>query len=231
MDPTAQLPAVDFDAVIFDVDGTLVNTETLWDEVRRSLAASHGVSLSTEAAVAMMGMNTQEWSAYLVEVVGLAGTSAEAAQATIDGMLRHYRRGVQVLPGAPAAVRRMAQLVPTAIASSSPRVLIEAAVELLQINDLVQVIVSTGEVPRGKPAPDGYLRAAELLRIDPTRCVAVEDATSGIQSALAAGMRVVAVPQEFHRPPAELLAKTIVLDSLEQLTVELLSGSGSGTEL
>ncbi len=221
MNPETQRLAVDFDAVIFDVDGTLVNTETLWDEVRRSLAASQGVSWPAEATVAMMGMNTEEWSAYLVEVVGIAGTPAEAAQATIEGMLQHYRQGVPVLQGAVSALRRMARLVPIAIASSSPRVLIEAAAEMLQLNDLVQVIVSTGEVPRGKPAPDGYLRAAELLGVDPTRCVAVEDATSGIQSALAAGMRVVAVPQEFHRPPAELLAKTTVLESLDELTAEL----------
>ena len=117
----------------------------------------------------------------------------------------------------------MADRYPVAIASSSPRVLIDAAVEALGIGDLLQATVSTEEVERGKPAPDGYLRACELLGVAPGEAVAVEDAPNGIRSALAAGMAVVAVPPHFHPPSAELLAEATVVESLDQLTLDVVA--------
>ncbi len=208
-------------AVIFDMDGTLIETEKTWDDVRRGLAADEGLEWPEGATQAMMGMSTKEWATYLSDTVGLSGTWEDAARRTIDGMSEAYRAGLPVLPGAVEAVRRMAAAFPVAIASSSPRRLIDLAVDELGIGELLATTVSTEEVERGKPSPDGYLRAAELLGVDPARCVAVEDSSNGIKSALAAGMAVVAVPPDFHPPADDLLAECTVIDSLDELTEEL----------
>lgn len=210
------------EAIIFDLDGTLTDTEAVWDEVRRGLAAEAGLPWPEGTTQAMMGMSTAEWARYLVEVVGLPMTPEDAARVTIATMAERHEEDLKVLPGAVAAVRRMAEHFPLALASSSPRQLIESAVHALGLEDVFGVRVSTEEVASGKPAPDGFLRAAELLGVAAGRCVAVEDSTNGIRSALNAGMRVVAVPPHFHPPAAELLAHTRVLESLEDLTLEVI---------
>lgn len=213
-----------YQAVVFDLDGTLIDTEHLWDEVRRGLAAQDGVAWPEPATTAMMGMSTVEWSTYLAETVGVHGAPEAAARRTIDGMLAHYRSGVDILPGALAAVRRMAALGPVGIASSSPRELIEQGVRTMGIADLVDVVVSTEEVGRGKPAPDGYLRCCELLGVDAARCLAFEDSSNGVRSALAAGMTTVAVPPHFHAPSAEVLQQChLVLAGLDQLDEDRLA--------
>lgn len=210
-------------AIIFDLDGTLIDTETLWDEVRRGLASEAGVPWPDAATQAMMGMSTPEWGRYLAEEVGLPMSPEEAALATIEAMAVRYRDGLPLLPGAPDVVHRLAEHYRVAVASSSPRRLIDVVVAELGLADVLEVTVSTEEVDRGKPAPDGFLRAAELLGVPADACVAVEDSTNGVKSALAAGMTVVAVPPHFHPPAADLLAQTRVLDSLEELTPELVA--------
>lgn len=213
------------DAIVFDVDGILVDTEPAWDVVRRGLAREDGVPWPESSTTAMMGMSTPEWSTHLSEVVGLHSTPEESAQRTIDGLLALYRTGVEVLPGARDAVARAAALTRVGLASSSAVVLIDAAVRTVGIEQFVSERVSTEQVPHGKPWPDGYLRCCELLSAEPTRSVAVEDSSSGIRSALAAGMKVVAVPQPFHAPGEELLAQcAAVLSTLDELTDELLLG-------
>ena len=214
---------MDAQAIIFDMDGTLMETEEQWDVVRRQLAAEAGVPWPDEATKAMMGMSTQEWSAYLVTDVGLPMTPEEAAEKTIDGMAAHHRAGVELLPGAIESVKRMAKRYPIAIASSSPRRLIDAGVEAMCIGNLLGATVSTEEVGAGKPAPDGFLRAAELLGVDPTACVAVEDSTNGVLSALAAGMAVVCIPPTFHAPSDDVLARTTVLTSLDELSLDVIA--------
>lgn len=206
------------DAVVFDLDGTLVDTEETWDVVRRGLAEQAGLPWPEEATTAMMGASTPEWSDTLHHLVGVGDSPEHAARLTIDALLDLYHGNqVPALPGAVEAVRRMAEIAPLAVASSSPRVLIEAGLTELGITDLVPVVVSTEEVGRGKPAPDGFLAACERLGADPARSVAVEDSSNGIRSALAAGMKVVVVTHDFHPPSAELLARCLHLDSLEHL--------------
>lgn len=210
------------EAIIFDMDGTIVDTEHLWDEVRRGLARDAGLPWPEGTTQAMMGMSTGEWSQHLVDVVGLPLTAPEAAEATVTAMAAHYRDGVTVLPGAVESVRRMGERYRLAIASSSPRLLIDTAIDVLGIADLIEVSVSTEEVERGKPSPDGFLRAAELLGVAPERCVVVEDSSNGILAGLAAGMAVVAVPPHFHPPAADLLARATVIDTLHELTHDLI---------
>lgn len=209
-------------AVVFDMDGTLTDTEHTWDVVRRGLAQAEGLEWPAEASRAMMGMSTQEWSAYLSDVVGLPGTAADAAERTISGMVDAYERGLEVLPGAVEAVRRMHERWPIGLASSSPRVLIDAAVSTMGVTDLFVTTVSTEELGAGKPAPDVYLEVCRRIGVPPEAAVAVEDAHNGILSAHAAGLVVVAIPPHFNPPTTKILALAdVVLDSLEQLTVDL----------
>jgi HAD superfamily hydrolase (TIGR01509 family) len=213
-------------AVVFDMDGTLTDTEHIWDVVRRGLAEAEGLPWPDEATRAMMGMSTQEWSAYLADVVGLAGTPEDAAKKTIDGMVAAYARGLDVLPGAVAAVQRMHAVWPLGLASSSPRVLIDAAVAAMGIGDLLVTTVSTEELNgAGKPAPDVYLEVCRRIGVPPASAVAVEDAHNGILSAHAAGLKVVAIPPHFNPPPAATLALAdVILDSLDDLTTDLVAG-------
>lgn len=212
------------EAVVFDMDGTLTDTEATWDVVRRSLAVEDGAGWPEGATQAMMGMSTQEWSAYLVEVVGLRGTAQEAARRTIEGLQEIYRTELKVLPGAPEAVARMGSRWKLGLASSSPRVLIDQAAATMGVADRFATTMSTEELPdgAGKPAPDVYLEVCHRLGVEPHRAVAIEDAPNGIRAAHAAGMKVVAIPPHFHPPTPEVLALAdVVIDSLDELTIDL----------
>jgi HAD superfamily hydrolase (TIGR01509 family) len=213
-----------FDAFVFDMDGVLTDTESIWDEVRRGLAADAGLIWPDEATPAMMGMSTPEWSAYLVGTVGLTGPPEQVAETVIDAMATRYRERLPALPGAVEAVRRVAAVLPIGLASSSPRRLIDASLATLGIAELFAATVSTEEVERGKPSPDGYLRVCELLGAEPARCACVEDSSNGIRAAHAAGMTVIAVPHAFH-PPTEgaLGLAATVIDGLDALDAELLT--------
>ena len=215
-------------AVVFDMDGILIESEPIWDIVRRRLASEDGLSWPDSSTPIMMGLSTREWAEHMTNVVGFSGSWEDVAQRTIDGVAGEYASGgLPILPGAVEAVRRMAGLAPTAIASSSPRRLIDLVVARLNLGDLLTATVSTEEVSRGKPFPDGYLRACELLDVDPSRSVAVEDSTNGIRSAHSAGLAVVCVPPGFH-PPAEATLRlcSAVLETLDDLTVDLVRSLG-----
>ena len=217
-------------AVIFDLDGTLIDTEPVWESVRRELAAQDGIEWPESASRAMMGMSTREWSAYMADVVGIGPTAELAARRTIDGVVERYDRDLPVLPGAREVVRRLAAHWPLAVASSSPRDLIEHALQALGVRDLIAVVRSTEEgTARGKPAPDAFLWVADQLDAEPARTVVIEDSAGGIQAGLNAGMAVVAVPRPFLTPSDDLLAKaSVVLAHLDELTVELVDNLGSG---
>lgn len=211
-------------AVVFDMDGVLTDTETIWDEVRRGLAAEAGLPWPEGATEAMMGMSTPEWGDYLATTVGIPGSGTEVAERTIEAMAARYQEHLPTLPGAVAAVQRLAAHWPLAVASSSPRRLIDTTLRTLGIAELFQVSVSTEEVAAGKPAPDGYLRACELLGVDPSTAVAIEDSSNGLRSAAAAGLRVIAVPHEAFPPAADALAladRTVT--GLDEVTTELVS--------
>ena len=217
-------------AVIFDLDGTLIDTEPVWESVRRELAAQDGIEWPESASRAVMGMSTREWSAYMADVVGIGPTAELAARRTIDGLVERYDRDLPVLPGAREVVRRLAAHWPLAVASSSPRDLIEHALQALGVRDLIAVVRSTEEgTARGKPAPDAFLWVADQLDAEPARTVVIEDSAGGIQAGLNAGMAVVAVPRPFLTPSDDLLAKaSVVLAHLDELTVELVDNLGSG---
>ncbi|HET9675649.1 MAG TPA: HAD family phosphatase [Gaiellaceae bacterium] len=206
------------DAVVLDLDGLLLDTEQLWDEVRETLARERGGQWSERAQSDMMGMSSPEWSRYMHDVVGLAESPDEIAEEVVRRMAERYREHLPLLPGAKEAVERLAARWPLGLASSSNRPLIDLALEVGGLAPFFSATVSSEEVERGKPAPDVYLEAARQLGVDPARAAAVEDSRSGIRSAHAAGMRVIAIPNAHYRPDAETLELAdSVLSSLEEL--------------
>ena len=211
------------EAVVFDMDGVLVDTEHLWDEVREALTEEWGGRYTPEAQEAMMGMSSLEWSRYLHETVGLREPPEVINDEVVRRMLARYETDLPVVPGAMDAVRRLAAGgLRLAVASSSNRELIDAVVQRLELKEQFDVTVSSEEVARGKPAPDVYVEADRRLGLDPARCVAVEDSASGIRAAHAAGMRVIAYPNPHYPPPNEVLALAdTTLESLDDLTRDL----------
>jgi HAD superfamily hydrolase (TIGR01509 family) len=209
------------EAVVFDLDGVIVDSEPVWEQVRRQVVAEHGGRWAPDAQQRIMGMSTGEWARYLSQDLGV-GLPPEMVVATvIEGMRARYRDGVPLMPGAAEAVRALAGRWPLGLASSSPPVLIDAVLDGAGLRDCFTAALSTEQVERGKPAPDIYLAVTARLGHPPGRCAAVEDSTNGLRSAAAAGLRVIAVPHPRYPPePAALHAASLVLTSLADLTVE-----------
>jgi HAD superfamily hydrolase (TIGR01509 family) len=216
------------EAVVFDMDGVLVQSEEVWDSVRERYVRERGGRYDEEIQRALMGMSSVEWSRYLHEVAGVPDPPEQINDEVVRRMLDAYREHLPLIPGAVDAVKRIAARYPLALASSSNRPLIDTVLEEAGLKDCFRVTVSSEEVERGKPAPDVYVEAARRLGVPPERCTAVEDSHSGIRSAKAAGMRVVAIPNPSYPPDDEALAQAdVVIRSLDELTPELVAGESS----
>ena len=208
------------EAVVFDMDGVLIDSEPVWERVRRRFVADHGGRWADDTQDRLMGMSTAEWSAYLASDLGITGlTPRQVAEQVITAMADEYSQHLPLLPGAIGAVRALAGRWPLAVASSSPRSLISTVLAAADLETAFAAIVSSEEVPRGKPAPDVYLAAAERLAAAPTACVGVEDSSNGLRAAVAAGLTVIAIPRPEYPPAADALAAArLVLPSLTVLT-------------
>jgi HAD superfamily hydrolase (TIGR01509 family) len=209
------------EAVVFDLDGVLLDSEEIWNRAREELAHERGGRWHDQAQRDMMGMSSTEWSRYMADVIGLPEPPEEINREVVRRLTELYREELPAIPGAREAIERLAARWPLGLASSSNRELIDLVLELLGVEHLFTATVSSEEVARGKPAPDVYLEAARRLGVDPTRGAAVEDSHNGILSAKAAGMRVIAIPNA-HFPPDEdaLREADVVLESLAELTAE-----------
>jgi HAD superfamily hydrolase (TIGR01509 family) len=223
-------------AVIFDMDGLLVDSEVYWEEARHTYCAEHGCSWRPEDELTVKGNNSREWAEAIQRRCGWEREPQAIIDAVTVQMEDLYRRHLPLLPGATEAVRDLAQQYPLAIASSSPPALIEFAMSEAGILDRFGQIVSADQAGRGKPAPDVFLIAAERLGIPPGLCAVFEDSSAGILAARAAKMFVIAVPNP-HYPPREdaLQAADLVLESLLDFRSEMLlpanaESSGSGLD-
>jgi HAD superfamily hydrolase (TIGR01509 family) len=209
-------------AVVFDLDGVLIDSEHVWDEARRELARERGGRWHERASRDMMGMSSPEWSRYMHDVIGVPDPPEEISAEVVRRLERIYREHLPIFDGAVAAVERLAARWPLGLASSSNRELIDLVLELSGLAGYFRVTVSSEEVAHGKPAPDVYLEAARRLGVAADRCAAVEDSENGIKAAKAAGMRVVAIPNPLYPPAEDALAQAdVTLDSLDQLAPEL----------
>jgi HAD superfamily hydrolase (TIGR01509 family) len=211
-------------AVVFDMDGVLIDSEPVWERVRRGFVADHGGRWPQDAQDRMMGMSTAEWSAYISEDFGLRLPAPRVAELVIAAMTAEYQAHLPLLPGAVDAVRDLSARWPLAVASSAPKSLIDAVLNVSGLRSAFAAAVSSEEVPRGKPAPDVYLEAAARLGVPPAACAAVEDSSNGLRSAAAAGCAVIAVPRPEYPPAAESLDQArLVLDSLTELTKDTIA--------
>jgi beta-phosphoglucomutase-like phosphatase (HAD superfamily) len=209
------------EAVVFDLDGVIIDSEEVWEEVRRAYVRENDRSFLPDTQERMMGMSTGEWSTHLAEEVGVPRTPAQVADDVLGRMAARYRDDLPLIPGSVESVRRIADRFPVALASSSARVLIDQVLATAGLTDVFQVTLSTEEVPRGKPYPDVYLAAAEKLGLTPAVCAAVEDSSNGLRSAGAAGLAVVAVPHGVYPPAPDALAMaSLVVSDLRELSVE-----------
>jgi HAD superfamily hydrolase (TIGR01509 family) len=212
-----------FAAVVFDMDGVLIDSEQVWDETRRRYAAENGGTWTTAATRAMQGMSSREWSQYMAEAVGVRGIPADINNNVLAKILQTYRAAIPFLPGARDAVARMAALWPLGLASSSNREIIDLVLSHSGLDSYFEATVSAEEVPSGKPAPDVYLAACTKLGVATCTAVAIEDSENGMRSAHTAGLTVVAIPNLDFPPDPTVLEQTtaIVLDDISQLKPDL----------
>jgi len=211
------------DAVVFDLDGVLVDSERAWSQARERVVREHGGTWPPGATKAMLGMSSTEWARYLRDELGVTLDPADIITDVVEQMKRLYRERLPLIPGAQEAVRALAAGWPLGLASSSNRPIIDLALELSDLRDCFAVTVSSEEVAHGKPAPDVYLAAVAALAVPAARAAAIEDSANGLRSAAAGGLHVVAIPnREFPPGPDALALADRVLASLRELRPEVI---------
>jgi HAD superfamily hydrolase (TIGR01509 family) len=214
------------EAVIFDLDGVLVDSEQVWAEVRQRFVREHGGRWDDRATREMMGMSSTEWSSYMANELEVPLPAAEISGRVVEQVCDVYRRSLPLIPGAVDAVRRIGAIWRLGLASSANRPLIDLVLELTGLAPLFEATISSEEVARGKPAPDVYLEATARLRVEPANAAAVEDSTNGLLAAHRAGLGVIAIPNRAFPPaPEGLDAADVVLTSLERLNREAVETS------
>jgi HAD superfamily hydrolase (TIGR01509 family) len=206
-------------AVIFDMDGVLLDSEAAWDAAREAYTRESGGRWSDSAQRDMMGMSSLEWSRYMHDELGVQADPEQISTDVVERMLASYRERLPLIDGAVDAVKRLAERWPLGLASSANRPLIDLALAESGLDRYFQATVSSEEVERGKPAPDVYLEAARRLGVLGPDSAAVEDSHNGILSAKNAGMRTIAIPNAAFPPGDDALAAAdVVIDSVRDLT-------------
>jgi HAD superfamily hydrolase (TIGR01509 family) len=214
-------------AVIFDMDGVIVDSEPVWNSTRVELVGAHGRTWNEGLQRACMGRSTLEWAEIMRERVPLPMTTVEVMDEMRRRMIEAYEAHLPVLPGAVEAVRRMAGAFTVAMASGSMTALIDHVLIATGLDRVIPVVVHGDTIARGKPAPDIYLEAARRLGVPPGECAGVEDSANGLRSLRAAGMRAVAVPSVGYPLPAEALSLAdLRVATLDDLTEDAVRGLG-----
>ena len=212
---------------MFDMDGVLIDSEPVWEEVRRSLVAERGGRWLPDTQDRLMGMSTGEWARYLSSELGVGMPPDEVAAEVIGAMAQRYADYLPLMPGAVEAVTSLARRWPLAVASSAPQSLIDVVLDLSGMRPAFQAALSSERVARGKPAPDIYLAVVEMLGIAAGKCAAIEDSSNGLRSAATAGLAVIAVPHPKYPPAPDALGSArVVLSSLAELTPDTVAALG-----
>jgi HAD superfamily hydrolase (TIGR01509 family) len=205
-------------AVVFDMDGLLLETEILWQRAEARLFERHGAEFTFEDKLTVMGTSAAFTGEFFARRLGYpAERAASLIREVSDLMLEELQAQVDARPGAIELVKRLQGRIPLGLASNSPRFLIDAALQSAGFGETFDAVVSSDDVERPKPAPDLYLLACERLGVPPADALALEDTTSGIAAAKAAGMACIAVPQFAE---TDVTAADRVIDSLEELLLE-----------
>jgi HAD superfamily hydrolase (TIGR01509 family) len=213
-------------AVVFDLDGVLIESEQVWDTAREQLARERGGTWDERATTDMMGMSSTEWSSYMQDRLGVPMDPAEINDDVVRRVAAAYEEHLPLLPHAVETVQELRERWRLGVASSSNRPIIELVLDRMEVRDCFAAVVSSEEVENGKPAPDVYLAVARELGVDPNDCVAIEDSSNGIKAAVAAGMRTIAVPNRQFRPDDDVLAMAaVVVPSLADVTPAVVASS------
>ncbi|HEX7587278.1 MAG TPA: HAD family phosphatase [Anaerolineae bacterium] len=211
------------EAIVFDLDGLLVDSEPHWNEARRQIAAERGIEWNRDDLQVCMGVSTLTWAKYMIRRLNLDQSPDQVISRMIGAMQALYARQIPYLPGAIEAVDCAARLGPTGLASGSHRSLIDIVIADAPLRGKFQAVVCADEVPAGKPAPDVYLQAARELGVQAENCVCLEDSANGILAGKSAGMQVIAVPDHRLPPSQEILRQAdVVLASLNEFNIEVI---------
>jgi HAD superfamily hydrolase (TIGR01509 family) len=211
------------EAVIFDMDGVIIDSEPVWQQVRVDMMGERRGVWTARDGDDTRGRSSEVWSARLSERLGGELTPEEVFAHVLERMDASYRASLPLFPGAVGAIERIATNYTVAVASGSPNVLIDLVLEQSGL-DRVAVAVGYGdEMPNGKPAPDIYLDVLDRLGVDPSRAVGVEDSESGLESVQAAGMHSIALVSPGYQLSGDVLGRTTVqIERLEELTVSMI---------
>ncbi|MEV5986928.1 HAD family phosphatase [Streptomyces sp. NPDC052051] len=186
----------EFDAVAFDCDGVLADTDDTWAAAERALVENHGGAMTEELRDATHGLSLASAVGVLARAIpGSVDHEALRVELLADAA-RRLREAPKAIPGAVEAVATAARRGPVAVVSNTPSALLHPLLAALGVCEHLAAVVAGDDVPRPKPAPDPYLRAAELLGVDPARLLVVEDSATGVSAARAAGASVIAVRAE-----------------------------------
>ena len=220
-----------FSAIVFDMDGVLVDSEIWWDEVRQAFAAKRGRGWTFADRAAVMGQNSLGWARVMRDALGIDEPLEAIVDEVVDAMVGQFDdEGAPLIDGAVTTVRRLAATYPLGVASSANPRVIEAAMRTSGLRDAFRSVTSADEVAHGKPSPDVYLLAAERLGVAPAACLVVEDSLNGVLSGRAAGMTVVLVPNASVPPAAgaEAAAHVVLarIDELDPAAIRALTATG-----
>jgi len=205
-------------AVVFDMDGLLLETELLWHQAETALFARHGAQFSWDDKMAVIGSSFEFTADYFADRLGLPRDQGAGLVDEMVGLMEEQLRAqVEGRPGAVELVERLRGRTRLGLASNSPRHLVDAALATARITDAFEAIVTSDDVTNSKPAPDIYLLVCQRLGVDPADALALEDSASGIAAAKAAGLTCIAVPQFAE---TDVSAADRVIDSLEDLLAE-----------
>lgn len=210
-------------AIIFDLDGLLIDSEGSWNEIRNQIFLDYGKPWTEVDHKAVMGVSTQEWTVYMLRRLGSDLEPQQLVQMVIDRLSALYKKEIPFLPGAKEAIRLAGKDHPLGLASGSHHSLLEIVTAHPELTGKFKVIISADDVGSGKPSPEIYLETARRLGVSPENCLCLEDSGNGIRAGKAAGMKVVAVPDARYAPPKGVLQMAdLVLKSLMEFTPALL---------
>ncbi len=210
------------EAIIYDMDGVLVDSEVYWDKSRIEFARDRGKVWTDEFQRLAMGRSTVGWARVMQDKLALDETIDEIIAEMKARVIAHYEERMPTRPGALESVARMNEHFRVGLASGSPTDIIKAVLSITGLDQIFEVMIYGDEVPRGKPAPDIYLEALQALKVAPANSLGIEDSANGLRSLKAAGMFAVAAPSPEYPLPDDILALADAhITTLEDFTVAL----------